>query len=437
MNGTVTIKGGSKLVGEVVPIPNKNAILPALAASVLTDEDVIYHNVPKSTDVDIMLRILRRLGAEVNTSDYDNLIINCKGVDKYIVDRNLGSKFRSSIFLVGPLLKRFGKAKIPVPGGCVLGKRSVAAHVDVFQKVGVKVESSNLQVKFISPKKVLPMYVVWQSEASVSATENLFMYAAGTNATFSLTDAASEPHVSQLLKLLTSMGADVKGILSNKVIIHGTARLKGGEFTPDPDHVDVVGYIVAAAITNGNIRIKGANIFDNMGILLNMFPKFGVDVLQDGKDLVAKRGNMKINYRESGLPLAGDNLAKFSPRPWPGFPVDCLPPMVTLACKVDGQVLFNNWMYERGLDFIHELNKMGADIQMLDLQKVITKGPVEFIGGTVVTPTIIQACKAIFLAALCDPVSTTLSGVDILKRRYPNIFETYKSLGAKIEYLGG
>ncbi len=144
---------------------------------------------------------------------------------------------------------------------------------------------------------------------------------------------------------------------------------------------------------------------------------------------------MEIDVNKEGFPLASPNLPKLYPRPWPGFPVDAIPAMATLASKSKGRLLLKNWMYESGLDFVRELNQMGADIMMMDPEKIIVNGPVNFKGGYVTTPSVIQSCKAIFLASLADKVVTTISGVDILRRRYPNVFEVYSRLGAKIEVL--
>lgn len=436
MKETIVVTGGKPLRGNAFPIPNKNAIVAALPAAILTDEEVVYRNVPKSTDVEKILEMLKLLGAKIDDSDYSQIKITCKNLKSYKVDQDLGGKIRASILFAGSLLARFGKAEIPVPGGCVLGKRSISAHIDVFQKLGVKVEYFDGYARFTAPKTLKKSYDVWQSEASVTATENFAMYTAGVNSNFSLTDSACEPHVAQVLELLLHMGAKISGIGSNRISISGKSPLKGAEFIPEPDFVDIAGYIVAAAITNGEIIIKGANIPSITGIFENWFPKFGILLKTSGKDLIAKRGKeLRIDLVNSGFPLAVKDIPKFVPRPWPGFPVDVLPVIVTLACKLKGSLLVQNWMYETGLDFIRELNSMGADIFMCDPQRIIVKGPVIFNGGDVTPPGVIQACKAIFLASLCDSVATTIHGADILKRRYPDIFEAYKSLGADIKVV--
>lgn len=434
MNGTLRIHGGRKLKGEVIPIPNKNAIVATLPACILSDEPIVYYDLPDTSDVQKILNILRKLGADVVSDNLSKVTICCKNVKNYEIDYELGSQFRASIMFAGPLLARFGKVSVPMPGGCVLGARSIAAHIDSFHKVGIKVEYKKDNIEFIAPKKPLKDELVWQTEASVTATENVAMYLAGVLGRVTIINAASEPHVSQLLQMLQTMGARIDGIGSNRITIEGSSRLGTCEYHPEPDQVDIAGFIVAAAITKGKIKIKGANKFDIVGGLLNIFEKFNIAIDPVGEDLLVDgSGDIWIDLESSGFPLAGKDLPKLNPQPWPSFPVDVLPVMATLACKMDGKLLLQNWMYETGLDFIRELNKLGANIFMCDPQRVIVNGPIDFKGGDIVSPGIIQACKAIFLAALCDDVVTTLHGTDVLKRRYPDIVTVYKGLGADIE----
>jgi len=434
MNGVLRITGGRKLEGTVTPIPNKNSLVAVLPASILTDETIMYKNVPNTSDVVKIVQILKLLGAEIDQSVEGVLKINCAKVNSYKVDAALGGQFRASLMFAGPLLARFGIAEIPLPGGCVLGMRSIAAHLDVFKKAGVTFEYLDGFVRFKSPEKQEKKYDIWQIEASVTGTENLVMLAAGSNATYVLTDAACEPHVTELLEMLVKMGAKVGGIGSNKLTIKGKKKLAGAEYVPGPDFVDIAGLIVAAAVTDGNLRIKGANIGDVVNGMINWFEIFNIKIERDGPDLIVSRnGELKIDIENSGVPMAAPGLPKLYPRPWPGFPVDAIPVMAVLASKTKGRLLLKNWMYESGFDFVRELNAMGADIFVSDPERIIINGPVKFKGGVIVSPSVIQACKAIFIAALCDPVTTEIHGVDILRRRYPNVFETYTSLGALIE----
>lgn len=430
------IKGGNALKGEVTPIANKNSVVAALPAAILSNKVITYKNIPNSTDVIKILKLLTLLGAKIDDKDFNNLKIDCKNLNSYKVDKNLGEEIRASIMFAGPLLARFGIAEIPLPGGCSLGERSIHAHINVFKSIGIKIEYFDGYIRFTAPSKIEKSYNLWPTEASVTATENLLMYAAGINATTEITDAACEPHVSDLAKLLSKMGAKITGISSNKLNIIGTKTFKKATFTPGPDFVDIAGFIVAASITKGKIKIKNGNIPEISKGLISHFKQFNISIVEKGDDLIVDGSNkLIIDVKNSGFPLAGPELPKLCPRPWPGFPADVIPVMVTLASKTQGRLLINNWMYETGLNFINELNKMGADIYMSDPNKVIVSGPVKFKGGDITSPGVIQACKAMFLASLCDPVETVLYGSEILKRRYPNIVEVYKSLGADIEEL--
>ncbi len=436
MPGIIKVTGGRKLSGEVRPIPNKNSIVAALPAALLSDKWVTFHNVPETSDVSKILLLMKLLGAVVEEQGEGEVKVNCADLKGHKVDSAIGGSFRGSLMFVGPLLARFGKAEVPMPGGCELGMRSIEAHIDVFEKVGVKVERIGDMVRFTAPKKIEKKYHVWQIEASVTATENIAMYAAGIKSEIELIDAACEPHVVDVLNLLADMGAVVSGAGSNKVVIKGE-EMKEAEFTPRPDFIDIVGLIIATAITNGRVTLKGANIPDIVDGIISWMEMFNIKIERREKDLIVSvgKGGLEIDVNKKGFPLAGSNLPKLYPRPWPGFPVDAIPPMATLASKSKGRLLLMNWMYESGLDFVRELNQMGADIMVMDPRNIIVNGPVKFKGGSVTTPSVIQACKAIFLAALADPVETTITGVDILNRRYPNIFEIYNKLGAKIEIV--
>lgn len=434
MAESVKVVGGHHLVGEVTPVPNKNSILAALPACLLTNEDVYYHNVPKSADVIKMLEMLKLLGASVDDSDFNNIKINCSNVNSYKVDKVLGSAIRASIMFAGPLLARFGICEIPVPGGCVLGKRSISAHIDSFSKVGVEINFiEDDYVRFTAPKSIQPSYFVWQFESSVTGTENVLMYCAGVSSQFELLSCACEPHVYELEEFLMNMGAQIQGAGSNRLLVKGTKSLKGAHFTPGPDFVDIAGLCVAAAITKGNIKIKGGNIKRISAGIVDAISKFGVKITEDGQDLIVNGDcELYIDLKDSGMPLATNDLPKFVPKPWPGFPVDALPAIVVLACKTNGRLLVQNWMYETGLDYVRELNALGANIFVNDTQRVIVSGPVKFKGGKVMVPGMIEGAKAVFLASLCDEATTIIEGVEVLKRRYTNMFDLYRGLGADI-----
>jgi UDP-N-acetylglucosamine 1-carboxyvinyltransferase len=428
----IKVTGGKKLSGSVTPIANKNSIVAALPASILVKGITTYKNVPKSTDVDKILNILIDLGANIDDSDYNSLQIDCTNISKSTIVSESSRKFRGSIMFAGPLLARFGTATIPLPGGCELGKRSISAHIDVFTGCGIATSYDQDQVTF-TVNEHKKMVNFWQTEASVTATENFAMYAAGSIGNFELNDAACEPHVSDLLTFLAGMGAQISGIGTNKIAIIGNANLKSATFVPGPDPIDVVGYFVAAALTNGNITLTKANVPTIVDGLIQHMSKFGLKITKSHQDLLIDGSNpIKIDLALSGMPLAGNDLPKFAPRPWPGFPVDALPPVIALGCKLEGRILFQNWMYESGLEFSRELIAMGANIFICDPQRVIVTGPAKLKPTEVFPPQVIQAVMALFLLALSDPIDTVIHNAQFLLRRYPNIIEDYKRLGAQI-----
>jgi UDP-N-acetylglucosamine 1-carboxyvinyltransferase len=429
------VTGGMRLSGNATPVSNKNSIVAALPASILVKGKTVFKNVPKSTDVDKILSILRDLGAEIDAKDYNNLTIDCSKVTKWEIDSEVSNKFRGSILFAGPLLASFGKAKIPLPGGCELGKRSIAAHVDVFKECGVGAEVDSTTVTF-TVQKNLKTVKVWQLEASVTATENFAMFAAGSNVKFELIDAACEPHVSDVLTFLTKMGSTISGIGSNKIIVEGNTNLHEAVYSPGPDVIDIVGYIVAAALTKGKITILNANVPATVDGVIQHLSKFNIAIKKSGNNLIIDGSKpLVIDLKNSGMPLAGDDLPKFSPRPWPGFPVDALPQIIALSCKLNGRILIQNWMYESGLEFSRELGSMGANVFICDPQRIIISGPATLKDSEIYPPEVIQAIMATFLLALSDPVETIINNAQYLLRRYPNIITDYKRLGAQIEVL--
>lgn len=433
MKGTFKIKGGIPLKGEVTPIQNKNSLMGALPLAILSKDGISFNNLPQTTDVECFLEIYRRWGAKIESIGKNSTCISTELISSHVVDFEMGKRLRGAFSFVGPLLARFGKAEVPIPGGCKLGARSLSVHIKAFKDLGVTIEEKNEYLIFTAPKKKKKSQQLWLMEASVTATLNTAVYAAGCDSYIEIIDAACEPHVTDVLNALSKMGASIQGIGTNHLKINGTSKLKKCEFSASPDFVDIAGYIVAASITKGEIRIKEANQPLIMGGILKWFELFGVIVEKDGTDLIVK-GDHDLQLHIDEFPLAGKDMAKFVVRPWPGFPVDILPVMITLATKAKGALLFQNWMYESGFDFVRELLYLGAEIFISDPQKIIVMDPViNYIGGEVAAPGIIQGTKAIFLAALADNVETIVHGTDILRRRYPNIFETYKKLGAQIE----
>lgn len=435
MNGTFRIVGGVPLAGEVTPIPNKNALMGALPAAALGGDGITFHALPDTLDVQTYLEILTRLGAKILPAGEGSVRIDPAGIRAQAIDPAMGRRLRGAFALTGPLLARLGTVEMPLPGGCELGYRAVAAHLDGFRKLGVTVEQRDGSVLLTAPHRHEPHYDIWLVEASVSATLALALYTAGNSFSVTIQDPACEPHVVEVLGLLRRMGVGVEGEGTNRLTIRGPGTpLTGAEFEAGLDYVDIAGIITAASVTGGELTIRGGNAPDLVGGMAHWFRAFGVELRESGADLQVTAPE-PLRIRSELLPQAGPELPKLVVRPWPGFPVDVLPVMVTLACKSSGAMLFQNWMYESGFDYVRELNYIGGEILISDPHRVMVRDPaIRFRGGEIFAPNIIQGTKALFLAALADPVETVIHGVDLLRRRYPTIFETYLRLGARIEY---
>ena len=437
MNGTFRIKGGIPLHGEVTPIANKNALMGALPAAALAGEGILFRDLPDTLDVHTYLEILTRLGAKVTPCGQGNVRVDPAEIRAQTIDPAMGRRLRGAFSLTGPLLARFGSVEMPLPGGCDLGFRGVTTHLDGFRKLDVAVQQRDSSVSLAAPRTHADHYDIWLVEASVSATLDLALYAAGSGFSVTIRDAACEPHVIDVLRLLRRMGVEVEGEGTNCVTVRGSGRpLAGAEFRAGPDYVDLAGSVVATAVTGGRLTILGGNVPTLVNGMANWFRAFGIELEHAGDDLLVAAPE-RLQVHAEFLPQAGRDLPKLAVRPWPGFPVDVLPVMVTLACKSHGAILFQNWMYESGFDYVRELKYLGAEILISDPQRVMVREPaITFRGGEIVAPYIIQGTKAIFLAAIADEAETVIHGVDLLRRRYPTIFETYSALGARIEYEG-
>jgi UDP-N-acetylglucosamine 1-carboxyvinyltransferase len=409
----------------------------ALPAAALSGDGILFPALPDTLDVHTYLEILTRLGAKVTRSGQGAVHVDPAGIRAHTIDPAMGRRLRGAFSLTGPLLARFGSVEMPLPGGCDLGYRAITTHLDGFRKLDVAVQQRDSSVLLTAPRTHAGRYDIWLAEASVSATLDLALYAAGSGFSLTIRDAACEPHVVEVLRLLRRMGVGVEGEGTNQITIHGPGRpLAGADFKAGLDYVDLAGSIVATAVTGGELTIRGGNVPTLVNGMANWFHAFGIELERSGDDLLVAAPE-RLQVHAEFLPQAGRDLPKLAVRPWPGFPVDVLPVMVTLACKSHGAILFQNWMYESGFDYVRELNYLGAEILISDPQRVMVREPaITFRGGEIAAPNIIQGAKAIFLAALADEAETVIHGVDLLRRRYSTIFETYSALGARIEYHG-
>src|SRR3954471_8527118 len=420
------IDGGVPLRGTVVPAGNKNGALPILAASVLTTEEVVVRNVPRIRDVEAMLRVLRGIGVTVEWRDENEVCLCAGGVDREAhIDREHATRIRASFLLAGPLLARFGHADMPPPGGDIIGRRRLDPHLDAFRALGARFVHER-DIVLTAPDGGLRAREVFMDEPSVMATENAVMAAALTPGTTVIGNAACEPHIQDLARMLVKMGADITGIGSNVLTVMGKAELGGCDHAVAPDHIEIGSFMALAGATGGELRIKGV-VEDDLRMICLVFNRLGLHSEFDGTDLVVSGDQQRIVARD-----VGEFKVKIQDGPWPAFPADLTSIAVALATQCAGSVLIHEWMFENRLIFTDKLVTMGADITMCDPHRAIVAGPCRLRGERVEAPDI-RAGMAMLIAALCAEGTSEIGNIGQIDRGYERIDERLRELGARIE----
>jgi UDP-N-acetylglucosamine 1-carboxyvinyltransferase len=418
------IDGGVPLSGTVVPAGNKNGALPILAASVLTTEEVVVRNVPRIRDVEAMLRVLRGIGATAEWRGENELVLCAAGVDRdALIDRAHAERIRASFLLAGPLLARFGRAAMPPPGGDVIGRRRLDPHLDAFRALGAEFASGR-DIVLEAPGGLRPGDV-FMDEPSVMATENALMAAALTPGQTVIGNAACEPHVQDLARMLVKMGADIRGIGSNVLWVTGKAELGGCRHDVGPDHIEIGSFMALAGVTGGELRIRGCEPED-LRMIRVVFGRLGLHTEFDGADVLVPGGQKLIAARD-----VGEFKAKVQDGPWPAFPADLTSIALALATQCEGSVLIHEWMFENRLVFTDKLVLMGADITLCDPHRAIVSGPSRLRGERVESPDI-RAGMAMLIAALCADGRSEIGNIRQIDRGYERIDERLRDLGARI-----
>ncbi|HFQ95822.1 MAG TPA: UDP-N-acetylglucosamine 1-carboxyvinyltransferase, partial [Anaerolineae bacterium] len=359
MSEYFVIQGQRPLQGDVRVTGNKNAALPMLAAVLLTEEPVTLRNVPRIGDVSTMLGLLQQLGAEVLVNGDSTLTLQARNVATHELDRELATQIRASILLAGPLLARLGRVSLPPPGGDVIGRRRIDTHLLAFEAMGAKVDVNlaRHRIEITSPNGLHPRDI-FLDEASVTATENALMAAALTPGETILRNAASEPHVQNLCRMLTGMGAEIDGVGTNTLRIIGQERLHGGEFEIGPDLLEVGSFLGLAAVTPGEIRIKDVRP-DELRMVLHVFrDRLGVNCWLEQTDA----GHDLVVGAEQRLQVemdVGGAVPKIDDGPWPHFPADLLSIALVVATQAEGTVLVHEKLFESRLFFVDKLINMG------------------------------------------------------------------------------
>jgi UDP-N-acetylglucosamine 1-carboxyvinyltransferase len=420
------IEGGTPLAGTVVASGNKNGALPILAACLLTEDEVTLRNVPRIRDVEAMMMLLEGLGASAQWVGPGEVSIDASGVsDGCAVDAELAERIRASFLLAGPLLARFGRVCMPPPGGDVIGRRRLDPHLDAFRALGATVEHSQEGVKIDSPTGLRPCDFL-MDEPSVMATENALMAAALTRGPTVIRNAASEPHVQDLARMLVAMGAPIDGIGSNVMTVHGTGGLRGCTHTIAPDHIEIGSFMALAGVTGGELIIKDT-VPEDLRMIRLVFDRLGLRSEVRGSDVIVP-GNQKLQIQND----AGEHMPKVEDGPWPAFPADLTSIALALATQAEGSVIIHEKMFENRLFFCDKLQLMGAAITICDPHRAIVLGPRRLTGQRVESPDI-RAGMAMLIAALCADGVTEIGNVRQIDRGYERIDERLRNLGARIE----
>jgi UDP-N-acetylglucosamine 1-carboxyvinyltransferase len=419
------IEGGVPLSGTIVPAGNKNGALPILAACLLTEDEVILRNVPRINDVVAMTLLLESLGARVEWLGPGEVSITTETVDRQEVDRELAERIRASFLLAGPLLARFGRAHMPPPGGDVIGRRRLDPHLDAFRALGATVEHGR-DIFLEAPAAGLGPCDFLMDEPSVMATENALMAAALTRGPTVIRNAASEPHVQDLARMLVAMGAQIDGIGSNVMTVHGTTSLRGCTHTIAPDHIEIGSFMALAGVTGGELIIKDT-VPGDLRMIRLVFDRLGLRSEVRGADVIVP-GSQRLVIRND----AGDYTPKVEDGPWPAFPADLTSIALALATQAEGSVIIHEKMFENRLFFTDKLQLMGAAITICDPHRAIVVGPRPLRGERMESPDI-RAGMAMLIAALCADGITEIGNVRQIDRGYERIDERLRALGAQIE----
>jgi len=423
---TFVIDGGTPLSGTVTPAGNKNAALPILAASLLTSEQLVVANVPRISDVDSMLALLSGIGVAVEWTGANEVTLCASDVSaESELDRAAAERIRASFLLAGPLLARFGKASMPPPGGDVIGRRRLDPHLDALGALGATMTHGR-DIVLEAPSGGLRAAQIFMDEPSVMATENALLAAVLTPGETLIGNAASEPHVQDLARMLCKMGADIRGIGSNVMTVSGSDELSGCTHAVGPDHIEIGSFMALAGVTGGEMRIVNTDPPDLQMIRL-VFSKLGLHTELEGGDVLIPGGQKLVAARD-----VGEYKSKIQDGPWPAFPADLTSIAVALATQCEGSVLIHEWMFENRLIFTDKLVLMGADITLCDPHRAIVSGPSQLRGERVDSPDI-RAGMAMLIAALCAEGRSEIGNISQIDRGYERIDERLVALGAKIE----
>ena len=408
------VLGANKLKGQINISGSKNASLPILAATLLSKKKIYLKNLPRVKDIETMVSLLQSLGSEINFNK-NNLVIDNVNQSKSFASYNLVKTMRAGILVLGPLLSKFGKAKVSLPGGCAIGTRPVDIHLDALSKLGVKYKIVQGYVHANAPKGLIGNQINF-SKISVGATENLIIAACFAKGTTVLSNCAIEPEIKDLVNFLKSMGCNIKWISTRSVKIKGVSQVNEITYPVMFDRIEAGTYLIAAAVTEGNLKIK------------NIVPK----IIQTEIDALKKVG-AKISVKKDEIHIIGNKKIKsinVKTAPYPGFPTDLQAQMMVLLCKANKQSVIEEDIFENRFMHVSELNRMGAKIST-EGNKAIVNGNINFEAAELMA-TDLRASVSLILAALTAKGKSVINRIYHLDRGYENIEKKLKKVGAKI-----
>ncbi|MBI1888665.1 MAG: UDP-N-acetylglucosamine 1-carboxyvinyltransferase [Candidatus Spechtbacteria bacterium] len=422
MSTRLIIHGGKEIAGTIDVRGSKNAALPIIASTVLTEEPCRISNVPRVLDVERMLSILERMGGIIKQEGNHTVTIQNKNLDLEALKSDTVKQLRASILFLGPLLRRFGKVCMRYPGGCKIGARSIDTHLTALRDLGgdVYLGRKYFSVEF-GEKASFPNALILK-EFSVTATENVMMFLSSVPKTTFLKIAASEPHIQDLAKFLSKMGATIRGAGTSNVVIKGREKLSGASHRIVPDYIEAGTFLLLALCARGNVRIKNAPV-SQLDLVL--------------KTLIANGAHINLNERESVIETRGGiedrGFGKIQILPHPGIPTDLQSAFGVLATQTKGSTLIHEPLYEDRFHALRELTKMGASVKILDPHRAMVTGPSKLKGVDGVVIQDLRGGAALVIAALIARGTTVLSNAKEVERGYEDLAGRLRALGADIE----
>ena len=416
------ITGGTPVRGTIRATGNKNAALPCLAATLLTDETVVLQNIPDIEDVQVMLEVLAYLGATVEQTSGGEYRITTSDIRTNEIPEELSTKIRASILFAGPLLARTGGVTLPPPGGDVIGRRRLDTHFLALSALGATVEIDGMFTLCAARLKGTEIFL---DEASVTATENALMAAVLSEGETIIENAASEPHIQDLCAMLNAMGARITGIGSNILSISGVKRLHGATFRIGSDYMEIGSFIGLAAATRGELTIEDAPA-RHLRMMRIAFARLGIQWEQDG-DVIHVPAQQTLAVSSD----LGGAIPKIDDAPWPGFPPDLTSIILVVATQVAGTVLIYEKMFESRMFFVDKVIGMGARIVLCDPHRAVVSGPSRLTGSVLTSPDV-RAGMAMVIAALCAEGDSVIHNVYQIERGYENLAARLAALGAHI-----